>query len=47
MLLQFILPPAMQRPPLSDDDLRESLAEYAGWLRAAVEQGRALVFFYY
>jgi len=47
MLLQFILPPAFSRPPMSDDDLRETLDEYAGWLRTAVERNLGLVFFYY
>lgn len=47
VLLQWLLPPVMCRAPMSDDDLRESLDEYAGWLRIAVERGQALVFFYY
>jgi hypothetical protein len=46
-LLDRLLRGLTRRDPLTADDLRELLDEYAGWLRKAAAEGKGLVFFYY
>jgi hypothetical protein len=46
-LLGLLLSRFSRREPLTDEDLRELLDAYAGWLRQAAARQKSLVFFYY
>ncbi len=46
-LVDKVIEKITHRPMPGDEDLVECMEEYAGWLRDAAEEGKALVFFYY
>ncbi len=45
-LLGLVISRIIRRGPLTDEDVRELLEEYEGWLREAESRNKALVFFY-
>lgn len=47
LLLSILRRAFSQREKLRDEDVRELLDEYEGWLREAAANNKALVFFYY